>query len=53
VTSEFVSNDPVACVSAKSAGASTFVQCVETSVRGGNSLNESSRVCRALFPETI
>ena len=44
---------PQDCPLADVAAASSigFESCVEASIRGGNSLDESSRVCRAVFPE--
>jgi hypothetical protein len=41
---------PPAPVSASGAVAS-YEHCVESSIRAGNGYGESSRVCRALFPE--
>lgn len=50
VASEFVSADSVVCPTAPGAALASFDQCVETSVRAGIGLKDSSRVCRALFP---
>jgi hypothetical protein len=50
VASEFVSADPGVCPSTAGAALASFDQCVETSVRAGVGLRDSSRVCRALFP---
>lgn len=54
--SEFVSADggesPADCTAVHSAaGITSFEHCVETSIRGGVGFDDSSRVCRALFPE--
>jgi len=50
VPSEFVSRDPVVCPPTAGAALASFDQCVETSIRAGVGLQDSSRVCRALFP---
>lgn len=56
VPSEFVSVEgpvtPIDCgAAAEVAGVASFEHCVEVSIRGGAGFDESSRVCRALFPE--
>jgi len=53
VESEFVSADGATTDAAPSAGGAitTFGQCVEGAIRGGVGFEDSTRVCRALFPD--
>lgn len=39
-------------VSGTEGGISGFEGCLETSIRGGNGYEESSRICRSLFPDS-
>jgi hypothetical protein len=57
--SEWASEDEAAaereCAAAArptAAEVTNFEYCVESAIRGGNGYDESSRVCRSLFPES-
>jgi hypothetical protein len=51
VEEEALVEEPSSTTDAALAAPMGFGGCVEASIRGGNSFDESSRVCRAVFPE--